>query len=76
MVMSAGASLGHTIVVGGSIAGLTVAFVLSRLFARVTIVDRDRLPADSANRPGVGASFLVLGPYLVLGPSSTDARCT
>ncbi|MCB0169358.1 MAG: FAD-dependent monooxygenase [Anaerolineae bacterium] len=38
------AKFGHAVVIGGSIAGLTAARVLSDTFARVTIVERDRLP--------------------------------
>jgi 2-polyprenyl-6-methoxyphenol hydroxylase-like FAD-dependent oxidoreductase len=42
----------HAIVVGGSIGGLLVARVLSERFGRVTVVERDVLPADDALRPG------------------------
>ena len=44
---------GHAIVVGGSLAGLWAARVLADHFARVTIVDRDRFPADPSPRRGV-----------------------
>jgi choline dehydrogenase-like flavoprotein len=39
-----GTAFGHAIVIGSSIAGLTMARVLTDHFARVTIVERDRLP--------------------------------
>jgi len=38
------APFGHAIVIGGSIAGLTVARVLTDHFTQVTIIERDRLP--------------------------------
>lgn len=44
---------GHAVVVGGSIAGLTAARVLSDRFGRVTVLDRDTLPADGRTRGGV-----------------------
>ena len=45
---------GHdAIVIGGSIAGLVAARVLSAHFDRVTVYDRDALPADVAQRRGV-----------------------
>ncbi|HZN11668.1 MAG TPA: 2-polyprenyl-6-methoxyphenol hydroxylase-like oxidoreductase, partial [Blastocatellia bacterium] len=34
----------QAVVIGGSLAGMLAARVLSRHFARVTIVERDRLP--------------------------------
>lgn len=43
----------HAIVIGGSMAGLLAARVLSDQFERVTIVERDRLPEETANRKGV-----------------------
>lgn len=43
----------HALVIGGSLAGLVAARVLSPRFGRVTIVDRDAFPASSANRRGV-----------------------
>ncbi len=43
---------GHAIVIGSSIAGLTAARVLSDHFARVTLVERDRLPAIADFRRG------------------------
>jgi 2-polyprenyl-6-methoxyphenol hydroxylase-like FAD-dependent oxidoreductase len=45
--------LGHAVVVGGSIAGLTAARALSESFDRVTIVERDELPDGAEHRPGV-----------------------
>lgn len=44
---------GHAVVVGASIGGLLAARVLSDHFARVTVVERDELPAEPANRRGV-----------------------
>jgi 2-polyprenyl-6-methoxyphenol hydroxylase-like FAD-dependent oxidoreductase len=43
----------HAIVLGASMAGLLTARQLSDHFARVTIVERDTLPADIATRKGV-----------------------
>ncbi len=47
------AAFGHAVVIGGSIAGLTAARVLSDHFDRVTIVERDRLPDAVDFRQGV-----------------------
>ena len=46
----------HAIVIGGSMAGLLAARVLSDHFDQVTIVERDRLPDGPAFRPGVPQS--------------------
>ncbi|MFD0430923.1 AMP-binding protein [Streptomyces zhihengii] len=43
----------HAVVVGGSVAGLTAAGALAGRFERVTVLDRDALPSDAANRKGV-----------------------
>ncbi|HSM59084.1 MAG TPA: hypothetical protein VK879_23210 [Candidatus Sulfomarinibacteraceae bacterium] len=43
----------HAVVIGASIAGLTAARALAGHFARVTIVERDYLPADGKFRDGV-----------------------
>jgi 2-polyprenyl-6-methoxyphenol hydroxylase-like FAD-dependent oxidoreductase len=43
----------HAIVLGGSMAGLITARVLAGHFDRVTIVERDQLPAGAVQRPGV-----------------------
>jgi 2-polyprenyl-6-methoxyphenol hydroxylase-like FAD-dependent oxidoreductase len=43
----------HAIVLGASMAGLLAARVLSDEFERVTLVERDRLPAAADNRRGV-----------------------
>ncbi|GIH07713.1 FAD-binding monooxygenase [Rhizocola hellebori] len=51
--MSANERSGHAIVLGASIAGLLAARVLSESFAKVTIVDRDELPAAHRHRKGV-----------------------
>ena len=42
----------HAIVIGGSIAGLTAARVLSDHFARVTVIERDRLQGNTDFRKG------------------------
>lgn len=42
----------HAIVLGASIAGLAAARVLSSRFARVTVIERDTLPAGAAWRRG------------------------
>jgi 2-polyprenyl-6-methoxyphenol hydroxylase-like FAD-dependent oxidoreductase len=44
---------GHAVVIGGSMAGLLAARVLSDHFALVTIVERDRYPDGPASRKGV-----------------------
>ena len=46
----------HAIVIGGSIAGLSAARVLSDFFARVTVIDRDTYPTGASERPGVPQS--------------------
>src|SRR5687768_15336876 len=46
------AAFGHAIVIGSSIAGLAAARVLSDQFARVTLIERDRLPATPDFRRG------------------------
>jgi 2-polyprenyl-6-methoxyphenol hydroxylase-like FAD-dependent oxidoreductase len=43
----------HAVVLGGSIAGLLTARVLTDAYARVTVVERDELSATSAHRRGV-----------------------
>lgn len=43
----------HAVVVGGSLAGLLTARVLSDHFDKVTIVERDRFPTAAGDRPGV-----------------------
>ena len=46
-------STNHAVVMGASITGLVAARVLSRHFDRVSIIDRDVLPAGCENRRGV-----------------------
>ncbi|MEO0373680.1 MAG: 2-polyprenyl-6-methoxyphenol hydroxylase-like oxidoreductase [Cyanobacteria bacterium P01_A01_bin.17] len=46
----------HAIVIGGSIAGLLAARMLTDHFERVTIVERDPLPSEPKARPGVPQS--------------------
>lgn len=43
----------HAVVIGGSIAGLCAARVLSDFFSRVTVYERDELPTVPANRATV-----------------------
>jgi flavin-dependent dehydrogenase len=50
--MNAGASYNHAVVIGGSIAGLVAARVLTNHFAQVTIVERDVAPDAMAFRKG------------------------
>lgn len=47
---------GHALVIGGSMAGLLAAQVLSERFERVTIVERDRFPENPGFRKGVPQS--------------------
>jgi len=47
---------GHAVVIGGGIAGLLAARVLSDHFDQVTIIERDRFPKDPTPRPGVPQS--------------------
>ncbi len=44
---------GHAVVIGAGMAGLAAARVLADRFARVTVVDRDSLPAGAESRLGV-----------------------
>lgn len=44
---------GHAVVLGGSMAGLVAARALTDAFERVTVVERDRLPAPGEHRTGV-----------------------
>jgi len=53
MVEERDMGLGHAVVIGGSVAGLTAARALSESFDRVTIVERDDLPQGIEHRPGV-----------------------
>ncbi|MFF6776985.1 NAD(P)/FAD-dependent oxidoreductase [Streptomyces sp. NPDC012637] len=46
----------HAVVVGGSLAGLLAARVLSEHAERVTVVERDRYPQEPEGRPGVPQS--------------------
>ncbi|MBD0269486.1 MAG: monooxygenase [Cyanobacteria bacterium Co-bin8] len=55
--------LNRAIVIGGSIAGLLTARVLSEAFQEVVIVERDQLPQSSAPRRGVPQS---VQPHILL----------
>jgi 2-polyprenyl-6-methoxyphenol hydroxylase-like FAD-dependent oxidoreductase len=60
---------GHAVVIGAGLAGLAAARVLADHFARVTVVERDRLPAGPAFRKGVPQSrhlHILLAQGLVL----------
>jgi len=48
--------IGHALVIGGSMAGLLTARVLSERFERVTIVERDHFPEGPTFRKGVPQS--------------------
>jgi 2-polyprenyl-6-methoxyphenol hydroxylase-like FAD-dependent oxidoreductase len=43
----------HAVVLGASIAGMAAARVLADHFERVTIIERDRLPAEPVSRTGI-----------------------
>lgn len=47
---------GHAIVIGGSMAGLCAARVLSGFYDKITVIDRDSYPAGAHERPGVPQS--------------------
>ena len=57
----------HAVVLGASMGGLLAARVLADFYDRVTVVERDILPADPVNRRGVPQGRLI---HAVL------ARCT
>ncbi|MBN3928922.1 FAD-dependent monooxygenase [Streptomyces verrucosisporus] len=46
----------HAVVIGAGLAGLTAARALADAYERVTVLDRDALPADPASRRGVPQS--------------------
>src|SRR5262245_37814118 len=50
---------GHAVVLGASMGGLLAARVLSDYYDRVTVVERDILPPDAANRRGVPQGRLI-----------------
>jgi 2-polyprenyl-6-methoxyphenol hydroxylase-like FAD-dependent oxidoreductase len=52
---------GHAIIIGASIAGLAAAAAVSGSYERITIIDRDELPATPAPRRGVPQSRLTHG---------------
>lgn len=69
----------HAVVIGGSMAGLLAARVLSDHFDRVTIIERDHLPAGPEHRTGVPQgrhlhTLLVSGQRIIerLLPGFTD----
>jgi 2-polyprenyl-6-methoxyphenol hydroxylase-like FAD-dependent oxidoreductase len=50
------AAVPHAVVIGGSLAGLLAARILSETVERITIVDRDELPLEPVHRKGVPQS--------------------
>ena len=46
----------HAIVIGASMGGLVAAAALAPSYSRITVIDRDALPADPAHRRGVPQS--------------------
>ncbi|MEU7068129.1 monooxygenase [Streptomyces sp. NPDC046161] len=48
---------GHAVVCGGGFAGLLTAHVLSEVFDRVTLVERDPLSGEGGVRPGVPQAY-------------------
>ncbi|MCZ8521275.1 MULTISPECIES: NAD(P)/FAD-dependent oxidoreductase [Paenibacillus] len=49
--------LGTAIIIGGSMAGLLAARVLSDVYREVLVVERDELPSEPANRAGTPQAF-------------------
>ncbi|WP_134682618.1 NAD(P)/FAD-dependent oxidoreductase [Brevibacillus migulae] len=49
--------MGNALVIGGGMAGLLAARVLSDFFAEVLIVEKDDFPEQPANRPGTPQAF-------------------
>jgi 2-polyprenyl-6-methoxyphenol hydroxylase-like FAD-dependent oxidoreductase len=47
----------HTLVIGGSLAGIFTARVLADFFISVTILDRDNFPVTPDHRKGVPQSY-------------------
>src|SRR5512135_2607392 len=66
----------HALVIGGSMAGLLAARVLSEHFERVTIIERDRFTAEAEPRKGVPAGRhaygLLAGGAAILGEYFPD----
>lgn len=56
--------LSHAIVVGGSLAGMLAARVLSEHFSQVTVIERDEYPDSPQPRPGIPQSRHVHGMLL------------
>lgn len=54
-------SNGHAVIIGAGVAGLVAARAVADAFARVTVIDRDTLPAGPAPRRGVPQSRQVHG---------------
>jgi hypothetical protein len=42
--------MGHALVIGGSVAGLCAARVISDFFEQVTVLERDAYPKDDADQ--------------------------
>lgn len=69
---SGGNGRGRAVVIGGSMAGLLAARVLSDQFERVTVIERDRFPEEPVPRKGVpqarhAHALLARGQIIVAG---------
>ncbi|WP_189818363.1 FAD-dependent oxidoreductase [Streptomyces olivaceoviridis] len=53
MTMQSDSSVGHAVVIGGSVAGLLAARALSSSYTHVTVFERDTFPAQTVSRRGV-----------------------
>lgn len=51
------ANLGHAVVIGGSVTGLTAARVLAGYFAKVTVIERDHLVEGPEYRKGLAQAY-------------------
>ena len=71
MSSTAGRRQGHAVIAGASIGGLVAARALSESFERVTLIDRDRLPAAPAARRGVPQSRMLHG-LIAMGKVALD----
>ncbi|WP_169948903.1 NAD(P)/FAD-dependent oxidoreductase [Microbispora sp. H11081] len=67
-----GRKAGHAVVLGASMGGLLAARALSETYARVTLLERDELPAEPLNRRGVPQGRHVH----VLLPRGSEVLCS
>ena len=63
----------HAVIIGASMAGLLTARVLTETYDRVTVVERDILPACGEHRRGVPQAQHLHG-LLVSGLSALESR--